>query len=235
MKRMIPLLLIALLLLSACASGGGTAAPAAQTPETPAAAPEASQTPESPAPSPEPVSETPEIENSGGFFVRVGDEVYFRKYGPDALAKTALFARFTETYAATGEPSEIVAYDLNTGRLRTVFTDTGCGPLWYADGGFWLQETEGGELSIAWVSLDGKQERWYPEDTLLGVSDGGLAVAERYDYDGETSVHVFTLYKDLMPLAEYVTADHMTFAGVTDDALFLLRHDYDLEKYGAEP
>jgi len=232
MKKRIPFLLIALLLLSACTAGEKTP----ETPsETPAVSPSASVTPEAPAPSPEPVSETPEVENNGGYFVRVGDRVYFRKYGPDALMRTTIFANFLESCAATDESSEIMAYDLKTGETEACFTDTGCGRLWYADGGFWLQEMEGDELTVAWRSLDGKTERGYPAGTLLAVTDGGLAVAEQYEYGEETSTHRFMLYKALTPIAEYVTEDYVTFAGATDDAIFLLRHDTDPEdEFGPE-
>ena len=43
-----------------------------------------------------------EVENNGGFFVRVGDTVYFREYGQDVLPETALFGEFITTAGTPG-------------------------------------------------------------------------------------------------------------------------------------
>ncbi|MBQ6986852.1 MAG: hypothetical protein IJQ25_07695, partial [Oscillibacter sp.] len=38
------------------------------------------------------------IENNGGHYVRIGDRVYFRKYGPDALPTLAMLGDFVSEW-----------------------------------------------------------------------------------------------------------------------------------------
>ena len=88
----------------------------------------------------EPSSE--EIENNGGFFIRVGNKIYFRRYGHHTLESNALFGQFLEN-SYSGEDTEnisaMLAYDMETGQVTEVFEDAGYGRLFAGDGGFYCK------------------------------------------------------------------------------------------------
>lgn len=162
-----------------------------------------------------------DVENNGGAYVRVGGKVYFRKYGPDALDKLAIFGEFTESWHATGNESEIMAYDLTTRQVETVFKDTGYGGLYVGDGGFYLQERINGADYVVWYSPDGAECRTVSEGTLLGFTDGGLLAAQSSG-DGNS----FFLYRDGQSAGYFISEFALIFAGLSDDGLFLVSSEY---------
>lgn len=102
-----------------------------------------------------------EIENNGGFFVRVGNKIYFRRYGQQTLESSALFGQFLE-YSQPGENAEkssaMLAYDIETGEVTEIFEDSGYGRLFAGDGGFYCKRTGDGYGNTAyWISYDGSQ------------------------------------------------------------------------------
>ncbi|MBO4914644.1 MAG: hypothetical protein J5449_05495, partial [Oscillospiraceae bacterium] len=138
---------LTVLLFAGCA--GKSAPPAAQQAEASPAF-SASDAVEAPGGSSE-----AEVENNGGYYVRVGNRVFYRQYGADATPKTAVFGEFTLPWGMTGCESELKALDLSTGKTETLFVESGAGPLWYADGGFYLQEFINGEYTVGWYAADG--------------------------------------------------------------------------------
>ena len=71
------------LTLSGCGGAGGAEPGASAQP--PEAGTGSDRAVETIAAAPETEPERPEVENNGGFFVRVGDRVWFRYYGEDAM------------------------------------------------------------------------------------------------------------------------------------------------------
>ena len=201
MKRMgLVLFLLAALLLAGC----GQKPAAEQPPQNGSAAAETEL----------------EAENNGGYYVRVGENVYFRRYGADALPENATFGAFTEAGNAGGE-SELMAYNTVTGELTTLYTDKGAGPLWYSDGGFYLRQSAGGEDFTAWFAADGSGAETVGPGTLIGVTDSGLAAMYQNNWDAGHET-VYTFYRDRKPVGEVVTSENMQVAGLTDDGLFLV-------------
>ncbi|MBQ9616722.1 MAG: hypothetical protein IJR48_00020, partial [Oscillibacter sp.] len=179
---------------------------------------------------PDSVADTSDIENNGGHYVRIGDRVYFRKYGPDALDTLAMFGDFIYEWGATGNESEIVYRDLTTGTVKTAFRDTGCGGLYVADGSFYLQERTNGESYVVRYSLDGAACETVRKGSLLGLSDGGLLAIEDRDAESDS----FYLYRDGREAGSF-SGDSLIYAGVSDSGLFLLSVDYEPENdTGAE-
>ena len=148
-----------------------------------------------------------DVENNGGWFVRVDDKIYFRKYGPDALDKTAVFGEFLQSYHMTGRD------------VKSVFKDTGYGKLYYADGGFYLQERINQKDIIVWYSMDGEIYKTIAEGRILGLSESGfLAVEAPVPGTG----YRYEFYQDGTRTGEYLLASQFITCGVSDDGLFVL-------------
>ena len=162
--------------------------------------------------------DTSDIENNGGNYVRVGGKVYFRKYGPAALETLAMFGEFAEEWSATGGASEIMAYDLTTKRVESVFEDTGYGGLYAGDGWLYLQERVNGANYVTRYGLDGIQSEIIAEGKLLGLTDGGLLALEQND--------AFLFYRDGKEIGRYASETPLLFAGLSDDGLFLVSSEY---------
>nr|MCR5825167.1 hypothetical protein [Oscillospiraceae bacterium] len=210
--------LLATLLLAGCAqkTGPQTAAP------EPAAEPAgqaAAQTAE-----PADAATPPEVENNGGYYLRVGQRVYFRRYGADALPDVALFGSFASDWSSQGE-SALMAYDTATDELTTLYTDAGAGPLWYADGALYLCEYNNGAAWTARCLPDGSGIRELCPGAPLGTTDSGLLAVERCDA-GTNHRTVYTLYRDGVATGSWETEYGMAVAGLTDDGLFLVDTDY---------
>ena len=120
----------------------------------------------------EPSSE--EIENNGGFFIRVGNKIYFRRYGHHTLESNALFGQFLEN-SYSGEDTEnisaMLAYDMETGQVTEVFEDAGYGRLFAGDGGFYCKRAGDGYGNIAyWISYDGSKSVDLGQAVPVGIS-----------------------------------------------------------------
>ena len=180
-----------------------------------------------PEPAPQSRSEAevaPEVKNNGGYYVRVGDRVFFRRYGADAVAKGAVFGEFTAAWNTQGE-SELMAYTPATGELTALYTESGSGPLWYGDGGFYLSERISGAIRVVWYAADGGAAEPVCDGRVLGVTDSGLLAVERTEE--EPSYHtVYAFYRNKAAAGELATDEDMTFAGLTDDGVFLLGAAY---------
>ncbi len=168
----------------------------------------------------------PEVENNGGYYVRVGDKVYFRRYGRDALEKTAVFGEFTGTWVGINGGSELMAYDPVSGGLETVCAESGFGPLWYADGGFYLCERMAGDNYVVWYALDGSRAETLCPGTPLGVTESGLLAVEAYTAD-DSGWQDYVFYREKKEVGALRGTDaYYIFGGLTDDGLFLLDAAY---------
>jgi len=205
--------LLAALMLSGCAKN----TPAEQPPALPAATVE-----------PAAEAASPEVENNGGYYVRVGDSVCFRRYGADALPGTATYGDFAAAWSVDGE-SELVAYNTKTGALTTVCAESGAGPLWYGDGGFYLSERAGGESFVAWYALDGSRAESVGAGEVVGVTDSGLLAVSHSDWDEGGYRSVYSFYRGRSLVGEYTTDETLIAAGLTDDGLFLVGVPYPYE------
>ncbi len=173
--------------------------------------------------------DTSDVENNGGHYVRVGNRVYFRKYGPDALPTLAMLGDFVSEWGVTGNESEIVYHDLATGEVRTAFRDTGCGGLYVVDGSFYLQERINGENYVVRYSPDGATCETVRKGRPLGLSDGGLLAIE----DSDAESNSFYLYRDGEEAGSF-SGNSLIYAGVSDSGLFLLGVDYKSETDAGE-
>lgn len=168
-----------------------------------------------------------EVENNGGFFVRVGDTVYFRIYGQDVLPETALFGEFITT-AGRPDTSQMVAFDPETGRLRLVFEDDGYGRIFVSAGGFWLtQREDDGSLDDAvFVSMDGSQKRVYSAEHPVGVSeDGSVVVLEAFP-EGQGADLIARIGGEESARAFPDEKESLEFCGISGKEILFLVNDY---------
>ncbi len=163
-----------------------------------------------------------EVVNNGGNYVSVGGKVYFRRYGADALWKRTVFGEFTGPWNAANGMSTLMAYDPAAGTVETVCRESGTGALWYGDGGFYLRERMAGGDYVTWCALDGTDVRTLCAGEPLGVTDSGL-LAVKSQASGPSYAWDFTFYREQKPVGELRgVEENYTFAGLTDDGLFLL-------------
>ena len=169
-----------------------------------------------------------EVENNGGFFVRVGDTVYFREYGQDVLPETALFGEFITT-AGTPGTSKMIAFDPETGESRTAFEDEGYGRIYAAANGFWLtqREEDGGMDDAVYVSPDGTQRRVYPAERPVGVSEDGSVVAlETFPEKGGPDL-IARIGGEETVRAYPEESESLVFCGVSGKEIIFLANNYE--------
>ena len=161
------------------------------------------------------------VENNGSEFVYVMGSVYHREYGPDTLLHTALFGEFLDNPNVDGGGESRICCG-----LKTLFTTPGWGPLYYGNGGFYLQEPGDGQPLVCWYSMDGSERREIGPGTILGISEGGdLLAVQTYSWETGTTV---TLYRNGEENAVLRPGNlGFVYAGLTDAGLFFLEKNYD--------
>ncbi len=165
----------------------------------------------------------PEVENNGGNFVRIGQEIYFRKYGPHALDPSASSGNFTEYWNSEGGESEILAFDPATGKAELRFYDTGHGPLWYYGGSLYLQETIYTKNYVYRYGLDGSEAGEICEGDLVGITEDGILAVSQYDTDkiGNFGIRLSFYQEDVQLSESFFTGNYQT-AGLDENGLYLL-------------
>ena len=103
--------------------------------------------------------ENGEVENNGGYFVRIYDMVYYRVYGTRGLEHVTLWGDISEKEEEV--ESEIKSYDLNTGESNSICKVIGTGKLFAVTDGFVIKDPL--NTSSVLVTLDGTEQRPYLE------------------------------------------------------------------------
>lgn len=183
MKRGLALLLACVMALSLAACGAKT--PSAETPKaetgttqgaenTPAAEPQP-QPQETAQPLPE---RTEEVEGNGGFFVRVGDKVWFRRYDDGAGVSSAFWGEFLSVAPEKPAASKLCYYDRKGDAVIEAMSDDGFGELWFGVDGFYLTRAgQNDDLHHAYFrAVDGAVTELC-DGEISGVSDNGCYAA----------------------------------------------------------
>jgi len=201
------LLLIAALALTACAKQAQQEPVQFEPPKAP------SQTePAQPAqPAAPAAAERPEVESNGGEFVRVDDQVWFRRYDDGAIDETQLWGEFLKAWPSHPVASTLCYYDEPRGAVVDAMTDDGFGALWFGVDGFYLSRPMGGADAEAYFkTLDGT-ETVLGEGRVAGVSDNGRFAAVQ---NGDI-IRVFEGTEGILTLE--AEADFVVFCAVSDD------------------
>ena len=173
---------------------------------------------------PAPVEARTDVENNGGSYVRVGERVFFRRYGQDALQSAAVFGEFTSPWNSRSGESELVALDLMTGKTEVVCTETGTGSLWYGDGGFYLDEQINGGHRVVWCASDGGAMEELCAGQPLGLTENGLLAVQSVVRSPSYRT-VFSFYRNKALVSETDFAYDYIYAGLSEQGLFLLGGD----------
>lgn len=117
------------------------------------------------------------IINNGAYFVKIGSDIYFRKYGEYALEKNALFGEFLEYPTFTG--ISWICRLREDGKVEELFKDSGYGKLYYSNQRFYLSEmTDDGTSKSYSVNMDGEDRKELGAGVILGISENGQYLAK---------------------------------------------------------
>ena len=227
-KKLLTLLSIttSLTVLTACTAGGGDSRgnydPAKPTPEaepTVAADPTPVDVPEHPDSIDDDMPgvffddfTAGEIEGNGGYFIRVGSQVYYRAIAPEGMPDYSLFAEFL-----SGEKPEVAStlavYDLGTDKWHDVMEMKGSGEMYACTKGLLLADGNG-NINV-YDPLGTTQEKYCDGDSITDVTADGNMVAVFENNKG------YSVYQDGK---ELYTVDHlMDVYGFAGDQLIAVR------------
>ncbi|MCR5654522.1 MAG: hypothetical protein K6G07_02645 [Lachnospiraceae bacterium] len=179
------------------------------------------------------------VENNGGYFVKVGDYVYYRLQGPKALNTSSIGGMFlnymNETIGEDPAPEEcgvIRRLDPVTMEQEDVVTDIGCGPI-FSDGKYlYLSEYSQGHGYVKYVSLSGKEEGKLCGGSVVGCDEASGLLAVN-DWDSDTAETTLYLYRDMEKIGSYSAVNGYEVFGVTEHGLYFMeiQDDYVSAKY----
>ena len=173
------------------------------------------------------------VENNGGYFLRVDDEIYYRVCGENLLDRHAIEGDFLHTPNIYDElppqerdfGSHIERLNLDTLEQEEFTVDYGYGPL-YSDGkGLYLNEHDGTYQYVVYQPLDGSETQLIGQGMILGCSAYQDLLAVEY-YATDPYAYCITLYQGKEPVIEYRTEDTIQFVGLTSEGIFFLWTDY---------
>ena len=202
------LALILSLILAAC--GWKTTAGTAQSDPSKAPGTAVAEPPQSEA-------RRPEVENNGGYFVRVGGDVWFRRYGGGTFDEPQLWGDFLSPWPSHGSVSTLCRRGEADGTVTEALPDGGFGPLWFGTDGFYLTRvTDTGAREAYFKALDGS-ETPLREGVVAGVSDNGRYAAVRVDDGGpdHTALYLYDGTRELCSVRPGELA-YLEFAALTD-------------------
>lgn len=145
-----------------------------------------------------------EVINNNGYFVQVGDKVYF--HGPDAesMGRSALWANYA--FAECGK-TVLFSYDLSKKEVLTVADDYACGPLSVQGGNIYATGFEAQDdapenvesVLIEYSSEKGSTSTAFPSrfGSLVGAGKNDTFIAtNHYDYIDGNMENYISIYKD---------------------------------------
>ncbi|MCQ2549707.1 MAG: hypothetical protein MJ134_06670 [Lachnospiraceae bacterium] len=165
------------------------------------------------------------VTNNCAYFVKVGDYVYFREYGKNALDQLAIWGGFLDH--PTGEQSLIKCYNEETGELSSGFIDFGYGKMVFSDGVFFLNgldysktESDYGLPYVYSVDMEGKEVSMadYVAGEITGITpDATMFFTEGYSYGEEYFSLITGVNTDGSAAFTISSPNTLTYLGCTND------------------
>lgn len=165
------------------------------------------------------------VTNNCSYFVKNGNSVYFREYGPKALEPLAIWGDFLDH--PTGEQSLIKCYNEETGELSSGFIDFGYGKMVFSDGVFFLNgldysktESDYGIPYVYSVDMEGKEVSMtdYVAGEITGITpDETMFFTEGYSYGEEYSSLITGVNTDGSIAFTISSPNTLTYLGCTND------------------
>ena len=157
-----------------------------------------------------------------GYFVEVKDKVYFRKYGKEALEKTALWGYYFN-YPKGDGGSFVASYDKSTGQVKALFDDDG-GRLYYDDKRFYFENKQGEDndyKSIVYaVDKIGKNTKvLYEYGTILELSKRGYLAVQTFNMGTASTVEIIKNAHRIFRINTGKGMEAVQYIGIADDYL----------------
>ena len=160
------------------------------------------------------------IINNGAYFVKIGSDIYFRKYGEYALEKNALFGEFLEYPTFTG--ISWICRLREDGKVEELFKDSGYGKLYYSNQRFYLSEmTDDGTSKSYSVNMEGEDRKELGAGAILGISENGQYLAKG---DWNSAVVIDLSSKETPYIWASEEGSSVVFLGFVNDG-FLIEGD----------
>lgn len=163
------------------------------------------------------------VYNNGSEFVQVGNKVYFRNPGSEAMSQSSIGDSYS---GCSGADSTFMCYDIETGECTELFTDNGYGNIYYADGFFYLTLTDSnGDFCLAKTDINGNRVSVDAEDISGCSKDGKYIAFSKFDEDYNAGLLIYKDGEQIQQITDsefsyYVEAfkgDYMIYRGIKYD------------------
>lgn len=147
------------------------------------------------------------------YFLKIGDKVYFRKFGKNSLPKTATWAEYL-AYPTGEKGSFIAAYDNTTKEVSKAFDDAG-GEFYYMNNRFYMQH----KGTVYSVDENGNEYKELTENgNILGCFNKEYLVVNQYEENnqGVNKIIKSIIYKNGEKDSELNTGERFEFSMKTD-------------------
>ena len=167
------------------------------------------------------------IINNGAYFVKIGSDIYFRKYGEYALEKNALFGEFLEYPTFTG--ISWICRLREDGKVEELFKDSGYGKLYYSNQRFYLSEmTDDGTSESYSVNMEGEDRKELGAGAILGISENGQYLAKG---DWNSAVVIDLSSKETPYIWASEEGSSVVFLGFVNDGFLIEGDNYSGDGY----
>ena len=165
--------------------------------------------------------------NNGAYFVKIGSDIYFRKYGEYALEKNALFGEFLEYPTFTG--ISWICRLREDGKVDELFKDSGYGKLYYSNQRFYLSEmTDDGTSKSYSVNMEGEDRKELGAGAILGISENGQYLAKG---DWDSAVVIDLSSKETPYIWASEEGSPVVFLGFVNDGFLIEGDNYSTDGY----
>ncbi len=168
------------------------------------------------------------VENNGGYFLKIGDEVYYRIQGENSLAKNAFNGEFLDSPnldpakgADSDYGSSIMKLNTGTQEITEAAYDFGYGPLFSDGKNLYLNEHDGDYTYVKYLSLDGSAEGRLGEGKIEGCSEAsGLIAVSSMTTD--TYESVLSLYRGSELVNKFSNTEGFYYAGIDENGAYFV-------------
>ncbi|MBR6451768.1 MAG: hypothetical protein IKS87_03615 [Lachnospiraceae bacterium] len=174
---------------------------------------------------PDKPSEQADVEGNGGFFIRVGDSVYFHRTEGDYYGETLLGRDLLYDVGVEEDVATLCRYDIRTGETEELCTD-GCTGRMYLCGDkiFYSRDMGADGYEVWFVTLDGSEHsKWCPGE-VAGVSPEGDRLAIDGYYDGSRFLMAYDENMDHVCSVPRFS-DPIEFCGFSHKEMFYLEQE----------
>jgi hypothetical protein len=171
----------------------------------------------------------PAIPGNGKHFVKYDGKIYFRIPGKYAMKEAALWGDYD--CVMKDNSCTIASLDASTGEITNLFEDSSYGAITISGGRFILSESsDGEELPVQSVSLDGSDRRSLPGTKVYGtLPSGEYFVTGAYESDHKLHLYICDLNGENKEIQN--SSEIFYYAGIGGDHLFCVTKS-DNSSYG---